>query len=105
MRGSTAPGLEHAWTRSSVRQRLQALRPAASATTSASGTPSYRRTFPCSSRPWPLPDLGVKLGPIELKKPVIAGSGEATANADQIRRALDAGAAAVVAKSANESDA
>src|SRR5213076_359286 len=51
------------------------------------------------------PDLAVKLGPIELKNPVVAGSGEATASADQIRRALDAGAAAVVAKSANESEA
>jgi dihydroorotate dehydrogenase len=36
---------------------------------------------------------------------VIAGSGEATATADGIRGALEAGAAAVVAKSANESDA
>ena len=52
-----------------------------------------------------MPDLAVKLGPIELKNPVVAGSGEATASADQIRRALDAGAAAVVAKSANESEA
>ena len=50
-------------------------------------------------------DLRVKLGPLELKNPVIAGSGEATATADGIRGALEAGAAAVVAKSANESDA
>jgi dihydroorotate dehydrogenase (NAD+) catalytic subunit len=52
-----------------------------------------------------LADLRVALGSIELKNPVIAGSGEATASADDIRAALDAGAAAVVAKSANESDA
>jgi dihydroorotate dehydrogenase len=42
---------------------------------------------------------------IELKNPVIAGSGEATAAADSIRAALGAGAGAVVAKSANESEA
>jgi dihydroorotate dehydrogenase len=52
-----------------------------------------------------LPDLRVKLGSLELKNPVIAGSGEATATADGVRGAVDAGAAAVVAKSTNESDA
>ena len=47
-------------------------------------------------------DLRVKVGAYELKNPVIAGSGEATASAEQIRQALRAGAAAVVAKSTNE---
>src|SRR5947208_6297514 len=50
-------------------------------------------------------DLRVRLGQIELKNPVIAGSGEATMDADGIRAAVAAGAAAVVAKSTNESDA
>jgi dihydroorotate dehydrogenase len=48
-------------------------------------------------------DLGVRLAALELKSPVIAGSGEATASAEQIRACLAAGAAAVVAKSVNES--
>jgi dihydroorotate dehydrogenase (NAD+) catalytic subunit len=50
-------------------------------------------------------DLRVRLGSIELKNPVVAGSGEATMDADGIRAALAAGAAAVVAKSTNESEA
>ena len=50
-------------------------------------------------------DLGVRLAALELKSPVIAGSGEATASAEQIRACLAAGAAAVVAKSVNESAA
>jgi dihydroorotate dehydrogenase (NAD+) catalytic subunit len=50
-------------------------------------------------------DLRVTVGGLELKSPVIAGSGEATASADRIRAALEAGAAAVVAKSVNESAA
>jgi dihydroorotate dehydrogenase len=49
-------------------------------------------------------ELGVRIGPLTLKNPVIAGSGEATATAAQIRACLDAGAAAVVAKSTNESE-
>lgn len=49
-------------------------------------------------------DLRIALGPLELKNPVIAGAGEATADGDGIRAALDAGAAAVVAKSTNESE-
>jgi dihydroorotate dehydrogenase (NAD+) catalytic subunit len=49
-----------------------------------------------------LPDLRVELAGIELKNPVLAGSGEATASAEGIRAALDAGAGAVVAKSTNE---
>ena len=40
---------------------------------------------------------------LELRNPVLAGSGEATATREQIRACLDAGAAAVVAKSTNES--
>jgi len=50
-------------------------------------------------------DLGVRVGPLALANPVIAGSGESTATAEQIRACLDAGAAAVVAKSTNESEA
>ena len=49
-------------------------------------------------------DLRVRLGRIELKNPIIAGSGEATIDGDGIRAALAAGAAAVVAKSTNESE-
>jgi dihydroorotate dehydrogenase len=49
--------------------------------------------------------LRVSVAGLELKNPVIAGSGEATASADDIRACLDAGAAAVVAKSVNESAA
>jgi dihydroorotate dehydrogenase (NAD+) catalytic subunit len=49
-------------------------------------------------------ELAVRIGPIELENPVLAGSGEATMTADQIRACLEAGAAAVVAKSTNESD-
>jgi dihydroorotate dehydrogenase (NAD+) catalytic subunit len=50
-------------------------------------------------------DLSTAVAGLELKNPVIAGSSEATATADQIRACLDAGAAAVVAKSVNESRA
>jgi dihydroorotate dehydrogenase (NAD+) catalytic subunit len=50
-------------------------------------------------------ELGVAVGAIELKNPVVAGSGEATLTGEAIRAALDAGAGAVVAKSANESQA
>jgi dihydroorotate dehydrogenase len=52
-----------------------------------------------------VPDLGVELAGLELKNPVICGSGEATASGPALRELVDAGAAAVVAKSANESDA
>ncbi|MDX6485234.1 MAG: dihydroorotate dehydrogenase catalytic subunit, partial [Gaiellaceae bacterium] len=52
-----------------------------------------------------MPDLAVTVAGLELKSPVVAGSGESTQTADQIRACLDAGAAAVVAKSTNESDA
>jgi dihydroorotate dehydrogenase (NAD+) catalytic subunit len=50
-------------------------------------------------------DLAVIVAGLELKSPVIAGSGEATQNEEQIRACLAAGAAAVVAKSTNESAA
>jgi dihydroorotate dehydrogenase (NAD+) catalytic subunit len=50
-------------------------------------------------------DLGVTVAGLELTSPVIAGSGESTSTAAQIRACLDAGASAVVAKSTNESDA
>ena len=50
-------------------------------------------------------DLAVTVAGLELKNPVLAGSGEATASPEGIRAALDAGAAAVVAKSTNESQA
>jgi dihydroorotate dehydrogenase (NAD+) catalytic subunit len=52
-----------------------------------------------------MPDLGVALGELELRNPIVAGSGEATATAADIRSCLAAGAAAVVAKSTNESEA
>jgi dihydroorotate dehydrogenase (NAD+) catalytic subunit len=52
-----------------------------------------------------MPDLSVTVAGLELASPVIAGSGEATQTAEQIRACLAAGAAAVVAKSTNESEA
>jgi dihydroorotate dehydrogenase len=51
------------------------------------------------------PDLSVRIGALTLRNPVIAGSGEHTMTAAGIRAALKAGAAAVVAKSGNESEA
>ena len=50
-------------------------------------------------------DLSVTVAGLELKNPIIAGSGEATATEADIRACLDAGAGAVVAKSVNESAA
>lgn len=50
-------------------------------------------------------ELSVTVAGLRLKNPVIAGSGEATMTAAALRAAVDAGSAAVVAKSANESDA
>jgi dihydroorotate dehydrogenase (NAD+) catalytic subunit len=52
-----------------------------------------------------VPDLAVELAGLRLKNPVICGSGEATATSAALRDLVDAGAAAVVAKSANESEA
>src|SRR5919202_763853 len=49
-------------------------------------------------------DPSVTVAGLELKNPVIAGSGEATMTEEGILAALDAGAAAVVAKSVNESE-
>ena len=48
-------------------------------------------------------DLRVTVGGLPLKNPVMAGSGEATMDQDGIGAAIDAGAAAVVAKSWNGS--
>jgi dihydroorotate dehydrogenase len=50
-------------------------------------------------------DLSVTLGPLDLKNPVIAASSEFTMTDAGIQGCLDAGAAAVVAKSVNESPA
>jgi dihydroorotate dehydrogenase (NAD+) catalytic subunit len=50
-------------------------------------------------------DLAVTVAGLRLKNPVIAGSGEATASTEDISACLAAGAAAVVAKSVNESAA
>ena len=52
-----------------------------------------------------MPDLGVTVGPLELRNPVICGSGEHVATLGGLIEAIDAGAAAVVAKSANETEA
>jgi dihydroorotate dehydrogenase (NAD+) catalytic subunit len=51
-----------------------------------------------------VPDLRVAVAGLELRNPVIAGACEATASREQIEACLDAGAAAVVAKSTNESE-
>src|SRR5215212_9200611 len=51
------------------------------------------------------PELAIQLGPLALRHPVICGSGEHVASLEQLTAAVDAGAAAVVAKSANESEA
>jgi dihydroorotate dehydrogenase len=48
-------------------------------------------------------DLTTNLGPLTLKHPLICASSEFTMTAAGIKAALDAGAAAVVAKSVNES--
>lgn len=50
-------------------------------------------------------DLSTTVAGLELKNPVIAASCETTATPEQIRACLEAGAAAVVAKSVNESHA
>ena len=52
-----------------------------------------------------MPELGMRLGSIALKSPVVCGSGEHVADEAALRAAVEAGAAAVVAKSANESEA
>jgi dihydropyrimidine dehydrogenase (NAD+) subunit PreA/dihydroorotate dehydrogenase (NAD+) catalytic subunit len=50
-------------------------------------------------------DLSIELGKIHLKNPLICASSEITMTREGIRAALDAGAAAVIAKSVNESPA
>ena len=52
----------------------------------------------------PVPDLAVQLGSLLLKSPVVCGAGEHVADEEALRAAVDAGAAAVIAKSANESE-
>lgn len=47
-------------------------------------------------------DLSINLGKIRLKNPLICASSEMTIRAEDIRAAIDAGAAAVIAKSVNE---
>jgi dihydroorotate dehydrogenase (NAD+) catalytic subunit len=47
-------------------------------------------------------DLSIDLGKVRLKNPVICASSEITMTAEGIRAAIDAGAAAVIAKSVNE---
>jgi len=51
-----------------------------------------------------MPELAVRLGTLPLKSPVICAAGEHVADEAALRSAIDAGAAAVVAKSANESE-
>ena len=50
-------------------------------------------------------DLSIDLGKIRLKNPLICASSEITMTREGIRAAIDAGAAAVIAKSVNESPA
>jgi dihydroorotate dehydrogenase (NAD+) catalytic subunit len=52
----------------------------------------------------PVPELAMQLGSLSLKTPVVCGAGEHVADEEGLRAAVDAGAAAVVAKSANESE-
>jgi len=51
-----------------------------------------------------MPDVAMQLGSLSLKTPVVCGAGEHVADGEGLCAAVDAGAAAVVAKSANESD-
>ena len=51
------------------------------------------------------PDVRVQLGPLALRNPLICGSGEHTATLEGLTGAIDAGAAAAIAKSANETEA
>lgn len=52
-----------------------------------------------------MPDTRVAIGQIQLKNPIIAGSGEHVMTSGGIRACLAAGAGAVIAKSTNESAA
>jgi dihydroorotate dehydrogenase (NAD+) catalytic subunit len=51
-----------------------------------------------------VPDLSVEIGALRLKNPIVCGSSERTMTIDDLRAAVDAGAAAVVVKSTNESE-
>src|SRR5919198_902519 len=106
MPGSTRRRPARGRTRSCRRRAEPAPLSAASAPTSAIATPSSRPTSRCSRRRSPVSAyLSVTVAGLELKNPVLAGSGEATATLEDLRAAVDAGAGAVVAKSANESEA
>jgi dihydroorotate dehydrogenase (NAD+) catalytic subunit len=50
-------------------------------------------------------DLHVQLGRLRLRNPVLCGSGDHLTSFESLTAAIDAGAAAVVAKSANETEA
>src|SRR5581483_10628152 len=89
-----------------TRPPRRAWRSAGSARTSASATRSSPPTSrSCARRSRVSADLSVTVAGLELKSPVVAGSGEATSSAEEICACLEAGAAAVVAKSVNESQA
>jgi dihydropyrimidine dehydrogenase (NAD+) subunit PreA/dihydroorotate dehydrogenase (NAD+) catalytic subunit len=51
------------------------------------------------------PDLRVSLGPLALRNPLICGSGEHVATLEDLLAAVNSGAAGVIAKSANETEA
>jgi dihydroorotate dehydrogenase (NAD+) catalytic subunit len=50
------------------------------------------------------PDLRTSLGPLELRNPLVCGSGEHVVKLEDLIAAVDSGAAAVIAKSANETE-
>jgi dihydroorotate dehydrogenase (NAD+) catalytic subunit len=52
-----------------------------------------------------VPDLSVEIGALRLKNPIVCGSSERTMTIEDLCAAVDAGAAAVVVKSTNESAA
>src|SRR5919202_1777633 len=105
MPASTPSGPARASTRSPPPPSTPPSPSAASARTTGSATASSPPMSRCSRRRSRVPDLSVTAAGLELKNPLIAGSGEATLDASGIRAALDAGTAAVVAKSTNESEA
>ncbi len=59
----------------------------------------------CRAHSAAVTDLSVAIGGVRLKNPLICGAGEHVMSAAGIESALSAGAGAVVAKSANESEA
>src|SRR5919202_1704635 len=105
MPASTPSGPARVSTRSPPPRSAPASPSAASAPTSGFATASSPPTSRCSRRRSRVPDLTVTVAGLELENPLIAGSGEATMDSSGIRAALQAGAAAVVAKSTNESEA